>query len=478
MTLENTVQRKVQERRNFWRFSGSLLLLLGDAIALTLAGILSIFIRFSDHVKSPKVPIFHHIFTYDAILVSISILWISFFVLTGAYSPYIQIQTYQKDKILLRNSLWFIFSIGFFFYISHVSFSRVIFGFYSIITIVLLFFIRFLLNTLVFRSWRNRRQFTRGLLLIGTDIDAANRYRKWVDDNPDYGYHIADICILSESVTELTPYLSYLMEGERPTDALILSSTGANFSLPDLVDYLSSFPIRVHVVPLLVEQGGYFNFLVREEDSPFFSLSSSRLNYVNSAIKRAFDIVFSVIFLLVFSWIYLVIALAVKLSDGGPVFYQSQRVGIDGKVFWFLKFRSMVPDAEVLKHSVPNKHGDEHVLFKNPEDPRITKLGRILRRYSLDELPQFVNVLKGEMSVVGPRPALPEEVARYSQLGLRRLDVKPGITGPWQVSGRADLAWDKSLLLDLNYSVKWSFWGDLWIIIRTLGTMISGRGAY
>ncbi|MEI6406869.1 MAG: sugar transferase, partial [Actinomycetes bacterium] len=146
--------------------------------------------------------------------------------------------------------------------------------------------------------------------------------------------------------------------------------------------------------------------------------------------------------------------------------------------FKFIKFRSMIINAENLKELVANKHDGDHLLFKAENDPRVTEIGKILRRFSLDELPQFINVLKGEMSVVGPRPPLPDEVMRYSQLALRRMHVKPGITGPWQVNGRADLTWNKSLLLDLNYSIKWSFTGDLWIVLRTIGVMISGKGAY
>ncbi|MEJ0014249.1 MAG: sugar transferase [Actinomycetota bacterium] len=166
------------------------------------------------------------------------------------------------------------------------------------------------------------------------------------------------------------------------------------------------------------------------------------------------------------------------VAQGRPIFYISKRIGLDRAPFQFLKFRTMVPNAESLKKTVPNKHGDDHVLFKSSDDPRITKVGKFLRRCSLDELPQFINVLKGEMSVVGPRPALPEEVERYSDLVSRRLQVKPGITGPWQVSGRSDLTWDKSLLLDLNYPVNWSLWGDFWIIFRTVAVMLTGKGAY
>jgi lipopolysaccharide/colanic/teichoic acid biosynthesis glycosyltransferase len=138
----------------------------------------------------------------------------------------------------------------------------------------------------------------------------------------------------------------------------------------------------------------------------------------------------------------------------------------------------MVKDADEMVTEVKNMHGKGHVLFKNPEDPRITSIGKFLRKYSLDELPQFWNVIKNDMSVVGPRPALAREVAVYNSIYERRLNVKPGITGPWQISGRSNLDLQTSTALDLNYLSNWSFTRDIWIIIATIGTVIKGKGAY
>ena len=137
-----------------------------------------------------------------------------------------------------------------------------------------------------------------------------------------------------------------------------------------------------------------------------------------------------------------------------PVFYKSRRVGIDGIPFNFIKFRTMIKNADKMVDQVQNMHPTTHVLFKNPSDPRITPIGRYLRRYSLDELPQFINVLKGDMSVVGPRPPIISEALRYDDLSQRRLYVRPGLTGPWQVSGRSDLDWEMSVRLDLDYAAN------------------------
>ena len=478
MTLAHNLVRQRQERVTFWKLSGSLFLFAADTVALTLAGWISIILKFPDHVANPRIEILNWDPTYDTVLVIISIAWLLRFVMGGSYSPYLQLHTSNKDKILLNKSIIFLFSLGFSFYVFKISFSRTIFVFYAILSINLIFFFRFLLNTLVFRRLREHRQFTRGLLIIGTDLESTEKYREWIDSNPDYGYHVADVCILESSATELAPHLNAVFQGDKPTDALILSLAAGDISVANVVDYLSSYPIKTHVIPMLVEQGGFFNFLVREDDSPFFSVVDSRLSQVDAFIKRAFDIVFSAVILFLLAPIFLAISILIKMADGGPIFYMSERVGQDGELFRFIKFRSMIINAENLKELVANKHDGDHLLFKAENDPRVTDIGKILRRFSLDELPQFINVLKGEMSVVGPRPPLPDEVMRYSQLALRRMRVKPGITGPWQVNGRADLTWNKSLLLDLNYSIKWSFTGDLWIVLRTIGVMITGKGAY
>jgi len=166
------------------------------------------------------------------------------------------------------------------------------------------------------------------------------------------------------------------------------------------------------------------------------------------------------------------------INSGFPILYSSRRVGLDGKSFNFYKFRTMVKNADEMVSEVQNMHGKGHVLFKNPEDPRITKIGKLLRKYSLDELPQFWNVIKNDMSVVGPRPALAREVAVYNSIYERRLNVKPGITGPWQISGRSNLDLQTSTALDLNYLSNWSFTRDIWIIIATIGAVIKGKGAY
>jgi len=197
---------------------------------------------------------------------------------------------------------------------------------------------------------------------------------------------------------------------------------------------------------------------------------------ISLLLKRTVDMVFSILILTLLSPLLLFIVLAVKLDSPGPVFYTSERIGKKGRVFRCLKFRTMVRDAETRQTEVMHMNEREGVLFKVRNDPRITRLGRFLRKYSLDEMPQFLNVLAGDMSVVGPRPPLAGEVQEYKLNHLRRLDGMPGITGLWQVQGREDPSFDSYISLDVTYIENWSIWLDFKIIVRTVGVVFSGTG--
>jgi exopolysaccharide biosynthesis polyprenyl glycosylphosphotransferase len=194
--------------------------------------------------------------------------------------------------------------------------------------------------------------------------------------------------------------------------------------------------------------------------------------------KRLFDIVGSAVLLLMFSPVLLAVAIRIKVDDGGPVLFRQTRIGRLGKEFECLKLRTMVVDAEDRLLDLQKEMGYITGLFKMQDDPRITKPGRWLRRFSIDELPQLWNVFRGDMSLVGPRPPLPREVATYDYFATRRLQVRPGMTGLWQVSGRSDLSWDETVRLDLYYVDNWSMVQDLTILARTFGAVVGSSGAY
>jgi len=210
---------------------------------------------------------------------------------------------------------------------------------------------------------------------------------------------------------------------------------------------------------------------------PTIPLHCGQVPEIALVLKRLLDMMLSSLILIVISPVLLAIAIAVKLDSSGPVFYLSKRIGKKGRVFRCVKFRTMVRDAEKRRADVMHMNERDGVLFKIANDPRITKLGRFLRKYSLDELPQFFNVLNGDMSIVGPRPPIASEVREYKLDHLRRLNVTPGITGLWQVQSRQDPSFDSYISLDVTYIENWSLWLDLKIILRTVGVVFAGTGS-
>jgi exopolysaccharide biosynthesis polyprenyl glycosylphosphotransferase len=211
---------------------------------------------------------------------------------------------------------------------------------------------------------------------------------------------------------------------------------------------------------------------------PLMHMERPELTGHRRLTKNLFDEVSAGLGVLLMLPLLLGIAVAVKATSPGPVLFRQERVGRDGRTFSMFKFRSMVTGADRMLGDLVAEDDGNGVLFKKKDDPRITRVGKFIRRYSLDELPQLLNVLRGEMSLVGPRPPLPCEVERYGFDMHRRFLVKPGVTGLWQVSGRSDLSWDDSVRIDVRYVENWSLTFDFMILWKTVGAVLRGSGAY
>jgi len=236
--------------------------------------------------------------------------------------------------------------------------------------------------------------------------------------------------------------------------------------------------VRTRVVPDLFQLslGG-----VDVEDLngiPLIGVKRSSLTGLNQVLKRGFDLTLASVGALLTAPLWGLIAVAIKLDSPGPVLFRQTRVGRDGRTFTFYKFRSMRVGAEAELGALRSQNEADGPLFKIRDDPRVTRVGRIIRRTSLDEMPQVINVLRGEMSLVGPRPPIPEEVELYREWHRRRLAIQPGMTGLWQVSGRSDLSFDEMVLLDIYYDENWSLPQDLMILLRTIPQVFFGDGAY
>jgi exopolysaccharide biosynthesis polyprenyl glycosylphosphotransferase len=267
---------------------------------------------------------------------------------------------------------------------------------------------------------------------------------------------------------------------EHGADTVLVSRGGYSSStdLRRIAWRLEGSEIDLVVVPSLTDVAGPRISMRPVAGLPLLHVEEPQAGEAGGITKRIFDVVVSGALLLLLAPLLAVLALIVRLHDGGPVLFRQARVGRDGRIFHMLKFRSMVVDAEERKAALAAHNEGAGVLFKMREDPRITPIGRVLRRYSLDELPQLLNVLKGDMSLVGPRPPLQDEVDRYHDDTRRRLLVRPGITGLWQVSGRSELSWDESVRLDLYYVDNWSMLSDLVIMAKTVRAVVGSSGAY
>jgi exopolysaccharide biosynthesis polyprenyl glycosylphosphotransferase len=267
----------------------------------------------------------------------------------------------------------------------------------------------------------------------------------------------------SERVSEVVAVLDHPAPDEMARLLKLCGHAGVAFkSIPDVPSLLLS-PVSVQ------EVAGF----------PLFALEDGLAQRRNQYAKRVLDLVLSVVIGLAVLPLCLVLALAIHRTSRGPVLFTQERVGKDGKRFRIVKFRSMVHDAEDRLEQVRNgQAGDQDPVLRRRDDPRVTPVGRFMRTFSLDELPQLINVLKGEMSLVGPRPHIPSEVACYQEWQRRRLEILPGITGLTQVSGRRSLSLEDMVKLDIYYMENWSAWLDLRILLQTVPIALSGRGAY
>lgn len=248
--------------------------------------------------------------------------------------------------------------------------------------------------------------------------------------------------------------------------------------LRDLAWTLEKTGTDLCVAPALLDVAGPRTTIRPIAGLPLLHMDHPEFTGLRWLVKSAFDRIAAGVALMFLMPLLAVLALIIKLYDGGPALFRQTRVGKNGRPFTLFKFRTMVVDAEQRKRELLEHSDGDGVLFKMRNDPRITQVGALLRRYSLDELPQLLNVLIGDMSLVGPRPALPEEATLYADHVRRRLAVKPGITGLWQVNGRSNLPWDEAVRLDVSYVENSSFVLDLQILWKTWAAVTRGDGAY
>jgi exopolysaccharide biosynthesis polyprenyl glycosylphosphotransferase len=342
------------------------------------------------------------------------------------------------------------------------------------------------------RNWIYRLRLRgRGLqkVLVVGRTDAAVTVIEKLDHEPQHGLVAVGACVPSPGTSPShvhgvpvvgapTQILQAVDEVNAHVVAVVSHPDLSGHALRRLAWALEERQVELVVSPGIIEVAGPRLSIRPVAGLSLLHLERPAINGGGMITKFIFDKLFGVALLVLFAPLLLLIAAAVKLTSVGPVLFRQTRIGIDGAEFTMYKFRSMAVDAEQRLAALRARDEGNGMLFKMKRDPRVTRVGAIIRRLSLDELPQLWNILRGDMSLVGPRPPLPEEVAAYSDDATRRLRVRPGLTGLWQVSGRSDLSWEESLRLDLRYVDNWSLALDLAILWRTLRAVIQGSGAY
>ncbi len=323
----------------------------------------------------------------------------------------------------------------------------------------------------------------RRVVLVGAGESLRRLHRELSASRGGVGYHLigavapageTDLPLLGDSLEDLPA----ILDAVRPTELILTEADFDERTVLDIVERAHRRGVRVRLAPnttnLLVHEGEY----VPGQGAPLFELRPPILVGWDWMLKRAFDVCFAALLIVIGLPLWALIAVALKLDSRGSVFFVDRRIGVGEREFGMLKFRTMVDGAADDQHRLEEENEASGALFKIRDDPRVTRVGRLLRRLSLDEMPQLVNVIRGEMSLVGPRPLPLRDYELLEDWHRARYLVLPGMTGLWQISGRSGLSFDDLVRLDFTYLENWSIWSDISIIAKTIPAVISGRGAY
>lgn len=379
--------------------------------------------------------------------------------------------------VLLGMGTTFIFKIPFF--------SRFVFFTFWLSAIILLWTWRGILGLMIGELFK-RGYFSRRLLIVGAG-QIGRRVCEQLQGNPHLGFRILGLTDDDPQKTgeEFSGVkvigdhrLVEKLAKEAQVDEILITIPSERELIKQLIGQNRRYNVQIRIVPEMSDlvtggvEVGQMGMV------PYMRIVKTPMQGWSLLVKRLIDIVGATVGLMCLSPLFLVLSIAIKLDSKGPLIFAQKRVGKNGRSFDFYKFRSMVVNAEELKEKLAKVNEADGPVFKIKDDPRVTKVGRFIRKYSIDELPQLYNVLIGDMSLVGPRPPLPREVEQYGDWEWRRLEVTPGLTCIWQVSGRSNISFDKWMELDIYYIENWSLWLDLKILLETIPAVFRGSGAY
>ncbi len=416
----------------------------------------------------------------------VGVIWSRIFLMLSVYTPRrILFWAEEFQRVILAHTVAALTLAGIF-YLAQLVLLRLAYGYFYLAALIALLGYRTLLRTYHRLSRSYSRSVTR-ILIVGagrTGHELVQKYAQqgWpgleivgvlrdVDD--DALFSVGDVPILG-LIDEVEPIVR-----QHDIDTVVLAlPRDAHVRLVNLVALLQMLPVRLHVVPDYFDLAFHHAKLTTLGGIPLIGLRDPAIDGFQRFCKRLIDLALATAGLLALSPLFLAVAAAIRLEDGGSIFYGAPRVGENGRLFHMLKFRSMRVNADQIQASVNQRDAEGNLIHKTENDPRITRVGHFIRRTSIDELPQLLNVFKGEMSIVGPRPELPWLVDQYEPWQRKRFAVPQGITGWWQVNGRSDNLMHLHTDQDLYYIQNYSLWLDFQILWRTIGVVLRGKGAY
>lgn len=487
----------------YWRFFVNALLVLCDMAAFIIASAIVYVVRNTGDLYSTR---FHfHIALWAYTLVG-SLIWIYCLHSVGVYHRHVMGDGYQLNAFLIKGALFAGLMVCALNSILNVYVPLVTTGLALLCALLVTIVERFIIRQCVLFS-REKGAYSYGTVLVGSP-EGIERALEFLSKKSQLNYHAVAVCPIGlnektglveavaapdgfkQRIHEISgrdiatlPYcknfaeraVSMGVQTVMVTDVMHRFSDNFNTFVLDV----EAMNLEVALITSAVDVSGHETNIRVIQGSTVMTISLPQYSPWAMFKKRVFDIVVSLVALVGTAIITIPVAIAIKVTDRGPIFYTQTRVGRRGKPFKMIKFRSMVVNADKMKSELAEQTGQKgRFIFKMKNDPRVTTVGRFIRKFSIDEFPQFLNVLRGDMSVVGPRPPLPEEVAQYNQTYATRMLVKPGITGPWQVSGRSNLSEEESEALDVTYVQNWSMLGDVVLLFRTVGAVLTHKGAY
>lgn len=498
---------QVTQRRltsvGYWRFSVNAALTLLDMVMFCVASAVVINVRHEIDIYSFRFGFPINLYIYLSVC---ALIWAFCMHTAGIYHRHVMGDGYQLNVLLTKGAMFAAVMTCAFNFIMRITMSLAAIVLSFVFGLLLTMVERFIMRAVI-TNGRRKGRYSYATVVVGSP-DGIEHALEFLAQKQQLNYRPVAICpIRLNPVTGLVeadddisglskrvknvlgmgvPIMTYsddFAEHAVSLHAQTVMVTDVMYRFSDNFNTFAlgveSMNLEIALVTSAVDISGHETQLRVIQGTTVMTICLPQYSPAAMLQKRVFDIAVSSVALVVIAIVTIPVAVAIKVTDGGPIFYRQTRVGRRGKLFKMVKFRSMVVNADELKADLAEQTGQQdRFIFKMENDPRITTIGRFIRRFSIDELPQFWNVLMGDMSVVGPRPPLPEEVARYDQTYATRMLVKPGITGPWQVSGRSNLTAEESEALDVGYVQSWSLLGDIVLLLRTFGAVITRNGAY